>query len=418
MVQQARKQAGLTQVQLATAVGYTDGYLSQMENGRRPIPPALIVRMDEVLKQGGDLIRAQVAMADAQAHVRNVARLGAAGAGVVEVRTEAGTTDRREFGGATVAAMIVAATSAAGVVSDEMARADPTPRELSTLEADTRRVWDNLNRVPPDRLLPAALSQWNDARTHLRRDVSNPPRGRLNRVACTTATSMAILGNRMGRSAMADTFADLAGQYAARSGNPIMIGRVAGLRAILAADAGDYDLVVDVIGPVRREAHPSQRARLTAFQAEAYGQTARVQQAHDALADMRADLRHSVGFSDAGAQLFTAMTLTALGDPAGHEYAVRAAGWLGDDTDGVGLANVTAGRALLLCDHPDPVAAAGAGRSALRATAEVTNAGVAHHVAGLHRDLADRWPDVAEVRQLGDAVTQARHDAAGDGGGG
>lgn len=47
-----RDSAGLSQKALAKAIGYTKGYISNLENGHQPITPSLSARLDAFFEKG------------------------------------------------------------------------------------------------------------------------------------------------------------------------------------------------------------------------------------------------------------------------------------------------------------------------------------------------------------------------------
>jgi len=389
-----REQAGLSQADIADSLTCTRQAVSQWERrGQLPDGP-VVAKLDTLLAAGGEL--------HAVWRLARLAKQAKRDGTNLEVMMD---PSRRQFG---LSFSLAAVLAAADVASEEMATADPTPRQLGTLEADTRRIRAGLNTTAPKQLLAEAVRRWDNAKTWLGRDVSGPVRARLVLVAGQLTTTIAWLGRNLNQPRITEAFGDLAGQYATRSGNPLLIGRVAALRTVLAIDVGEYDLAAEHASTGRRDAHPSQRARLAGYSAEALGASGRRAEAEDALLAMRANLRGASGFGEPAEQLFTSLTLAGLGDPDAFEFAARAADWYGDDADGVGLARVTAGRGLLLAARPDPAAAAHEGLLALQATATVTNADVSRRASDLHRDLASRWSGVAEVRQLGHAVAEAR----------
>jgi hypothetical protein len=206
-------------------------------------------------------------------------------------------------------------------------------------------------------------------------------------------------------------FSALADQYAHESGDPVLGGAVGCLRSRNAFARGDYRRAADIAAEARVDAHPTRRARLAAYEAEALAAAGVAETtARTALVDMRdASPVVTPSWTDADQAIFTAMTLAQLRDwvPAADLARKYIAGEFGGDRQGVGFAHATLGWCLLAADRPDPAEAAHAGLLAIEAT-RGPDASVLRRVARLHADLRRRWPGRAEVARLDAALTTAR----------
>ncbi|WP_416210212.1 helix-turn-helix domain-containing protein, partial [Frankia sp. Cr1] len=243
-----RLEAGLTQTGLAAMVdGYYDReslrtIISKCERGRAAPSEAVMGELDRLLGAGGGLV-GLLRQARAKALRAQVARLytvvdvpeteSAPWAG--EEETQVVDQDRREFG-LTLAAVIAAAADA----SHAMATADPSPLTLEEMEAAADLLTAQLYDLPKDILLRRAAGQWHQAHQALSRLVSGPVRARLLVLAGGLACRAAALGRRTGDATVLRHFGVLAGQYAAESGDPLLVGDVACLRSRTAFQAAQY----------------------------------------------------------------------------------------------------------------------------------------------------------------------------------
>jgi hypothetical protein len=321
-------------------------------------------------------------------------------------------TDRREFGELSLAALAAAAAAA----SDTIARADPTPLTIEELEAEQGDIFAVLHSVAPAVLLPRVAGNWKQVESYLQARLTLSVRTRLTVLAGHFARALATLGRFAGEQQMARRFAVLAGQHAEDTGDPLLVGAVALLRSRIALDAGQYGKAADIAGRARLSAHPGQRARLSAYQAEALGAAGRDVEARDALAAMRDAMAGAIcssvpaviSWNDTEEALYGAMTLVRLSDGIKAErLALRAAGEYVDDDEGVGLAHVTAARALIAREHPDPGAAVGEALATLDVVRRVPNAVISGRLASVHGELTRRWATLPDVRALSDQLTAA-----------
>jgi hypothetical protein len=311
--------------------------------------------------------------------------------------------DRREFG-LTLAAIIVVA----GQASHDMATADPPPLTLEEMEDAAVDLRDRFYFVPPAALLREAAGQWHAVHQLLQRPISGRVRDRVLVLAGTVACRAASLGRFAGDQVALRRFSVLAGQYAAKSGDPLLAGEVAVIRSRTAFGTRQFMKAAMLAAEGRAAAHPGQRARLAACEAEAWGAAGRGDDAHAALADMRALSTRAIRWADSDQAICTAVTLSALGEhrPAA-DLASTYVGSSDNDPQGIGWAQTVIGRASLASDRPDPAAAAHHGRLALAATADA-DLTVITRVSDLHGQLRRTAPRAADVAELGQAIADAR----------
>jgi len=400
MLRELREAAGLSQGQVGRMFRLSRQAVGHWEAGDRLPEETRARKLDEDLRAGGMLL-------DAWRRARLAERARQDGTSLTEVIA----TDRREFGGASLAALIAAAVAA----SDEIATGGVTPMTLEEMEADAEDISASMYQVAPLVLLGRAASGWRDADALLSRRISGDVRPRVLLLAGTLACKTATLGRWTGDAAITRRFGVLAGQYADESGDPLLIGQVAGVRSRTAFSAGQFVKAADIAARSRQAAHPHARARLAAYEAEAWSAAGREAEARAALTVMREESRHATTtglgatpWTDGDQVIFSAVALANLDDGQAAELAGRYVIGADNDAEGVGWAHVVAGRALVAGRRPDPVAAAHAGGLALAATAAVPNLSVISRVADLHSTLATNWPDADGVGELGDAVGNAR----------
>lgn len=409
-IRRLRSLFGMTQEGLAIAVGWPNSrtIVCKAESGRGGlVPEKMLEAVDRYFGADGALLYLRnEALLLQRANRLGVGvdftgRLDGTSYGVIE---EAGTTDRRDFGGLSLAVIL----TAAGQASNDLATANPPPLTLEEMEAEAEEIAAAMLDGDHAVLLRRAAKGWHDAHVILTRPVSGEVRGRLLLLAGGLACKAAFLGLYLGNADVVRRFGTLAGQYAAESGDPLLVGKVACLRSTAAFERGQYAQAAETAARGRAAAHPSQRARLAAYEAEALGAAGREGAAREALAVMRAQSRSATSWTEGDTVIFEALTLAHLEDwsPAGELARLYIDG--GDnDRQGVGLAHVTVGRCLLGRDSPDPAAAAHAGMQALEATPGPDMI-VVRPAATLHTDLRRRWPTVAEVSRLGEALETSR----------
>ncbi|WP_157734775.1 helix-turn-helix domain-containing protein [Pseudofrankia inefficax] len=424
-VRELTRARGMTLVQLADAASYTSRYLTDVLSGRSVPSVKVVATLERVLAAGGELVALREQAAREQVARRHglsipeqtfpaAPRAGSSGA--VDVWSPDGAVwtkgpgeeadvdqDRREF------LSLAAIVALAGQVSDDIATADPTPRTLDRMEADADELSAQIYDLPTPVLLGRAASQWHAAHVLLDRPVSAPVRARLLMVAGAVSCRAAFLGRRTGDLTIQRHFGVLAGQYADESGDPLLIGQVAGLRSRTAFSAKQYAKAAALAAAGLNTAHPTQRARLAAYQAEALAAAGRAGEARTALDTMYAESRRTTFRWTTGDQLiFGAVTLSTLGEhrPAADLADAYITG--GEfDGEGVGWAHVTIGQALFAADRPDPAAAAHHGRLALAATPDA-DLSVITRVADLHTHLRQAAAGDSEVAELGQALAGAR----------
>lgn len=383
----------LDQGRLADAVGYSREYICQIERGKK-LPSADVARkLDEKLGAGGDLMASWRTM-----WLRKQAeRVGRGGDAEVAVQV-----DRRQFGELSLGAL----AAAAATTSETIARANTTALKVDDLEEEQTEIFGLLHSTPHDELLPRVAGDWRTVEGYLETRLTFAVHGRLTLLAGHFARALATLGRMAGNRQMARKFAILASQHADDTGDPLLIGAVALLRSRIALDAGQFSKAADIAGRGRLAAHPGQRARMAAYQAEALAAAGRMVEARDALAAMRAAMPEAIcssapaliSWNEAEEALYGSMTLVHLS--AGIEaerLALRAADEYVDDDEGVGLAHVTAARALIIRDHPDPGAAVREARATLDVISRVPNAAISRRLATIRSELTQRWEKVPEV---------------------
>ena len=195
-----REAAGLTKASVARRIHVKPPVITLAEQGRR-----LSVRtaelLDDLFGTGGELA----------ARRRKVEERGRR-----HREREVGGTDRREFGGLTLAMIL----DTAGEASNAMATADPPPLALEEMEAEADAIADRVYDVPAQATLDCSATQWHAAHLLLGRPVSDGARSRLLSLAGSLACQAACAGRILGSADVVRKFGTLAGQYAEASGDP------------------------------------------------------------------------------------------------------------------------------------------------------------------------------------------------------
>jgi hypothetical protein len=309
------------------------------------------------------------------------------------------------------------------IVADALGRAErmsraitaarPDPWTLTELAEDSVTIGARYWSTPLEQLLPEVIARWEQCADMLERPLIGKICVQVIGLAGQFAYYAARIGHHTGDRRLASGFGTLASQYAEASGDSLLIGSVAGLRSVIAFDGARYAEAADIAGQATRVAHPYNRARLFAYQAEALAAGGHTDAARDALAEMRrnlVDLPPMPGmaiFDETDGLIFSAMALADTGDPAAAEALAREAiaGIPADQYMSHGHAWVTVGKAL--AGH-DPGAAADAGLRAHEADRRWPSVDIESRVRRLHRTLAREHGDVAEVVHLGEAVAAPR----------
>jgi hypothetical protein len=203
--------------------------------------------------------------------------------------------------------------------------------------------------------LHRAAASWYEAHVLLSRPVSGGVRAPLLILAGGLAVVSAHIGRDLDDATAVRRFSALANQYAHESGDPILAGAVGCLRSRNAFARGDYRRAAEA----RADSHPSRRARLAAYGAEALAAAGREATARTARARVRP--RHP----------------------------------------GVGVCSPRTGRT-----PPGPRTP-----GSWRSRRPGPDASVLRRVARLHADLRRRWPDEAGVGRLDAALTEAHRPA-------
>ncbi|ONH31415.1 helix-turn-helix domain-containing protein [Pseudofrankia asymbiotica] len=376
---------GLTLVQLAEAASYTPRYLTDVLSGRAVPSVKVVATLDRVLTAGGELVALRDQAAREQVARRHglsipeqplpvVPGTGTVGAAVLSSDTvDTGGVpmpiDRRTL---LSAGPLAAVLATAADTSRAIAAADPDPLTIDELEAEASAIAGRMFTVPHDVLFASTVQQWVQVDQLLTERLTLATRARLTLTAGYLALYTASLGGFLGHPQVRSRFLVLGRQYADDSGDPLLIGTVAGMQSRSAFRAGQYTKAAELAGAAIPTAHPYSRARLAANQAEALAAAGRPDRASDALATMRASMPHlppMPGSSvwDAGEEaVYTALTCYRMGDAAGAvRHGSEALTAIHDDFQGLGYAHTAIGFGRILGDRPDPAAAAFEGERVL-----------------------------------------------------
>lgn len=307
------------------------------------------------------------------------------GPGTVSVGREVGATDRRELlGSGLTAAAVLAAT---GDVGAQLDQAQPPTMELADCRTTLATLDRNLWSRPPADLFPPAFEAWQTIETVLARRVHPGYTRQLVLLAGQLAASLSTVARFAGDAVLAARFAAIAERHADAVSDQLLTGRVAGIQTCVAFNDSQYDHAADVAASARPRAHAAQRARLSAYEAQAAAAAGDPHRAEQAIIEMRAAMPAAAAgpaltWNDAEEDLYTAIAYSHLPGQsrAAITHGMRAAAAFRDDKQGIGLAYVAVARGHLRRERPDLDAAAEAGLNAVAVLDECPNAVVADRI--------------------------------------
>ncbi|MBX6389727.1 MAG: helix-turn-helix domain-containing protein [Frankia sp.] len=414
-VKSLARDRGMTVVQLAEAASYTRRYMTTVLSGRTVPSSKVVTTLDKVLRANGELVALRERAAREQLARRHGLPLpedagSGSGRPLVSqtVRAEVGlwggdlmSVDRRTvLGGGALAAALAAAAD----TSRAMATADPDPLTIDELEQEVAAISGRMFAVPHAVLFASTLQRWATVDQMLASRLTLATRARLTLAAGYLASYTASLGGFLGQPQVKRRFLVLARQYADDTGDPLLIGTVAGAQSRAALALGQFARAADVAGAAIPTAHPYVKARLAGYQAEALAAAGHPDRATDALATMRASMPNlplMPGTSrwDAGEEAtYAAMTCYRMGDaPGAIRNGLEALDAIdGDDFQGVGLAHISIAFGRILADRPDPAAAAVEGGHVLDIMQVTPDASLLARAEEL-REALRPWNPVPEV---------------------
>ena len=245
--------------------------------------------------------------------------------------------------------------------------------------------------------------------------LSAGPRKRLTNVAGWYAFYLGLASFDLGDDETAVGFLRLSAQHADETGDLLLSGSSAAIRSSGAYFNDAYDLAYEIAGPSQEKTHPYARPILAGCAARAAARARRPGDAQDALRE----LENSVwdggimpGPNPGNAAFFHSFhagTLAHLGEGDRAEDHARIGLATQVDTDPTHFVQVagkweTLARTFLRRPHPEPEKAADALINAVGVLNGRRSRTGAHNVTGMYRELNARWPDLIEVKDLGDAI--------------
>lgn len=235
-IRRVRKAAGLSQPQLAQAVGYSRQYISSAENPHHPLPSAELVQaIDRRLDAGNALIELRKAAQLEAYAIRNGLT------GLVSGGTTDGPVGREDdvkrrtmlglIGQAAVVPPLVERLEGVRHGIDSMLAAEPTDHDADDWEQAAATYASEVGTMQADRLLAELLADFEEIKRRIM-DASGLVRTRLihtgGQLAALTAISLVNL--REPRSA--ERWWRTASRAAAGAGDPMLSALVAGRHAV------------------------------------------------------------------------------------------------------------------------------------------------------------------------------------------
>jgi hypothetical protein len=219
-----------------------------------------------------------------------------------------------------------------------------------------------------------------------------------------------------GDDAAARAFLTVAGQHAAETQDPLLLGTVANFAAVAALSWRDPGAAVDVSARAR-SGHAYTRPGLAAREALAAARLGEPERARAALAVMETSiwtgsaLPGHAPFDDEAAHAFAASTLSYLGDGVAAEAHARSSLGLLAGTGRAGemaSTHTALARALVRRRRPEPEQSAEAAMVAIQDSGGRPIRFVVRSAAETWRELSARWGDLPAVRDLGELVVTAQ----------
>lgn len=409
-VRRLRDAAGMKQTRLAAKVQLLGVYagqaaISKLETGRE-LPSARVVEaIDEVLNAGGQLVE----MDDRARRLKDAERVGVPSARAAAAEEES-PANRREFALATAGIAVA--------ISDEIARATPTPWTLREIAADLRAMPAAFRATPHADLAPQVEERWQGVEALVKTPASGRVRPRLATYAGQYAYWLAQISFQAGDDQGAEAFVILADQRAQEGGDALLIGAVAFLDSSLAYFRGDYAAAADIAGRMLADPdlHPHTRPTLAAFEARAAALDGQTDRARRSLRQMQDSVWTGepipgwTSFGEQARHIYSATVYARLGDGEIAERHARTVIEMADPGDPLNLGDAynEMGQAFLRRDRPDPERAAGAIREAMAALNGRPYRSVIQQSAQMVGLMSARWPTLPAVRELGEQVHSAR----------
>ncbi|MEX5631928.1 helix-turn-helix domain-containing protein [Parafrankia sp. FMc2] len=446
-----RTDAGLTQDRLAVLAGYPKGrtIISKCERGRELPSERFTERIDAELDADGAIIRlyrqAEAARlrraADElappestevpQSDLAAVSRLDRttdlqALSDEHHPAAEEDTTDRRQLlqTGGLATGFLFTTGAAASALSEQLARADPTPMTLREIGVDLRRIAESYNTTPRLALVPHLEAGWIRVQKLLDSRVSPQVRRKLTGQAGWYSYYIATLAFDLGQDAVAEAHLPIATHHAEEAGDRLLAGSVAAMEWALAHFGGDYIGAMNIAATAQVDTDPYILPTLAANEAESAARAKRQTQARAALDNMWNHFLQDVAvpgpltLDEQNAHATSAHVYAALGDGVAAEsharHSLRLLTGTGQFGEVGGTYNALAW-SFLRRKNPDPEQAADAARSALRSIEQRPVRWVIRPTASVWQSMNAEWGRLPAVADLGIELGQHRALLAGAG---
>lgn len=451
-----RTDAGLTQDALAAAAGFPKARsaISRCEREKEPLSDRFAQLVDEALGAGGEIVRL-CRVVEAEKLRQAADKLSPAASppdlserqptsaiaaldrldqspgfqALSEERSPAAeedTTDRRQLlrTGGLATGFLFTTSASASALSEQLARANPTPKTLREIGVDLRRIAESYNTTPRLTLVPHLEAGWTRVQKLLDTRVSPQVRRQLTGQAGWYSYYIATLAFDLGQDSVAHAHLPIAAHHAEEARDRLLAGSVACMEWALAHFSGHYIDASNIAATARIDADPYILPTLAANEAESAARAKRPTQARSALDDMWNHFLQDVAvpgpltLDEQNAHATSAHVYAALGDGVAAEsharHSMQLLAGTGQFGEVGGTYNALAWSFLRRKD-PDPEQAADAARNALRSIEQKPVRWVVRPTSSVWQSMNAKWGTLPAVTDLGIELGQHRALLAGRG---